>query len=152
MAIDVDGTEELHIAFDEEKDQNTGPYRVTIVFEDGRLMEGATKSWRAKTERAPLQRPTARHSSQRSPSVAVDLVGKNKKKGANGAKDMALTVKAGKGRHQGDGPRRQRRRRLGHAGRQQRQVALGVREAASSSTRPTERSSSTSTAQRPISC
>lgn len=101
VAIDVDGTEELHIAFDEEKDQNTGPYRVTIVFEDGRLMEGATKAAAGKDKNESAVTKADRSVtfvSKKPESVAVDLVGKNKKKGANGAKDMALTVKAaGKG-------------------------------------------------------
>ncbi|WP_302807432.1 hypothetical protein [Cloacibacillus porcorum] len=103
VAIDINGTEEFHIAFDEEKDQNTGPYKTTIVFDDGRLMEGVS----AKTASAAKDKNESAVSkadrsvvfvSTKPASVAVDLVGKNKKKGANGAKDMALTVKAtGKG-------------------------------------------------------
>lgn len=102
VAIDINGTEEFHIAFDEEKDQGSGPYKVTIVFEDGRLMEGSSAkaapakdkgdSSVTKADRAVI------FASPKPASVAVDLVGKNKKKGANGAKDMALTIKAtGKG-------------------------------------------------------
>ena len=103
VAIDIDGIEEFNIAFDEEKDQGTGPYKVTIVFEDGRLMEGSSAKAAApakdrgdgsvtKADRAVV------FVSPKPELVAVDLVGKNKKRGANGAKDMALTIKAsGKG-------------------------------------------------------
>lgn len=101
VAIDIKGTEEFNIAFDEEKEPKSGPYLVTIVFDDGRLIEGKSAApaagkkeggTAAKAERSVL------FTAQKPASVAVDLVGKNKKKGASGSKDMALTIKAdGKG-------------------------------------------------------
>ncbi|MCF0247035.1 MAG: hypothetical protein HUJ86_00330, partial [Synergistes sp.] len=114
VAVEVNGTEEFNIAFDEASDAGTGPYKVTIVFDDGRLMEGSSAASTAADTKSAKRRGRGSSESNadqtvaadrevvftsaKPQSVALDLVGKNKKKGANGAKDMALTIKAtGKG-------------------------------------------------------
>ena len=94
VSIPAKGDIELHVAFDADKDQS-GPYKVTAVLSNGQLMEAATGSIQA------AQSGTADTQAGRSPAfiskkptqVNLDQVGKNKKKKANGAKDMVLSIK-----------------------------------------------------------
>mgnify|MGYP003586324764 CR=1 FL=1 len=97
LNVKVNGETEFHVAFDETKDQATGPYKVTLLFADGRLIEGTTKGGTAAAAPAePAQTAERKLSfvSKKPAAVALDVVGKNKKKGANGSKDMALTIAA----------------------------------------------------------
>ena len=97
----VKGTTELHLAFDDEHDSHVGPYKVTMVFANGQMMEATT----GKAATAAAEQPSAtkedravKFTSKKPAIVAVDLVGKNKKKGASGAKDTAVSVQiTGKG-------------------------------------------------------
>lgn len=96
VAFDIDGTEEFNVAFDEAKDVGTGPYKITIVFSDGRLLEGLTAG-KAAAEPATTAAPAERallFVSAKPESVPVDLVGKNKNCKPDGTKDMSLIVRA----------------------------------------------------------
>ncbi|MEG1911652.1 MAG: hypothetical protein RR091_04105 [Cloacibacillus sp.] len=100
VEIKINGTEELQIAFDEDKDPNTGPYKIAMTFANGQIMEGTSAKAAAGTSESAVTKAdrAVTFVSKKPAVVAVDLVGKNKKKGASGAKDMALTIKtSGKG-------------------------------------------------------
>lgn len=99
IAVDVNGTQEFNIAFDEAKDAGTGPYKVTLLMSDGRLLEAATAAGKAAVaEPAQTAAPAAERAlvfvSTKPESVPVDLVGKNKKCSPDGIRDMSLIVKA----------------------------------------------------------
>ena len=99
VAFDINGAQEFNIAFDEAKDAGTGPYKVTLLMSDGRLLEAATAAGKAAAA-APAQTaaPAAERAlvfvSTKPESVPVDLVGKNKKCSPDGIRDMSLIVKA----------------------------------------------------------
>ena len=97
LSVNVKGETEFHVAFDEDKAPASGPYKVTLVFSDGLLIEGTTAKIGAAAEQAaPAEEMAERGAAfvSKKPAIAaIDLVGKNKKKGASGAKDMALTIK-----------------------------------------------------------
>ena len=99
IAVDVNGTQEFNIAFDEAKDAGTGPYKVTVLMSDGRLLEAATAAGKAAAaEPAQTAAPAAERAlvfvSKMPESVPVDLVGKNKKCNPDGIRDMSIIVKA----------------------------------------------------------
>ncbi|MBR4400715.1 MAG: hypothetical protein IKT09_03370 [Synergistes sp.] len=99
IAVDVNGTQEFNIAFDEAKDAGTGPYKVTVLMSDGRLLEAATAAGKAAAaEPAQTAAPAAERAlvfvSKMPESVPVDLVGKNKKCSPDGIRDMSIIVKA----------------------------------------------------------
>ncbi|MBQ9881305.1 MAG: hypothetical protein IJM42_01670 [Synergistes sp.] len=98
VAFDINGTQEFNIAFDEAKDAGTGPYKVTLLMSDGRLLEAATAAGKAAAEPAQTAAPAAERAlafvSTKPESVPVDLVGKNKKCSPDGIRDMSLIVKA----------------------------------------------------------
>lgn len=100
VSIEVKGTTELNIAFDEEDSKKTGPYSVTFVLSNGQLLEAATGAAKpAAAEQSVTKADRAVKFTSAKPAVVnIDLVGKNKKKGASGAKDTALNIQiTGKG-------------------------------------------------------
>lgn len=99
VALDINGTQEFNIAFDEAKDAGTGPYKVTVLMSDGRLIEAATAAGKAAAETASAPAASSAERalvfvSTKPESVPVDLVGKNKNCRPDGIRDMSLIVKA----------------------------------------------------------
>lgn len=96
ISLAVKDTTELLFCFDEEDDKAAGPYQVTLVLSNGQLMEASTGSagtTAAKTETSVSKADRAVKFTSKKPAIInVDLVGKNKKKGASGAKDMSLNL------------------------------------------------------------
>lgn len=104
VSIPINGVTELNIGFDEENDKNTGPYQVTFVLSNGQLMEATAASASAsspaeiKAPAAPAAERAVKFTTPKPLLLNVDLVGKNKKPGASGAKDMMLGIQTtGKG-------------------------------------------------------
>lgn len=100
ISLQVKGPTELFLAFDEEDEKEAGPYHVTMVFADGSLIEATTAKPLAEGESDSITKAdrAIKFLSKKPAKAALDQVGKNKKKGANGAKDMALSVQiTGKG-------------------------------------------------------
>lgn len=100
ISLQVKGPTELFLAFDEDDEKEAGPYQVTMVFADGSLIEATTAKPLAEGESDSVTTAdrAVKFLSKKPAKAALDLVGKNKKKGANGAKDMTLSVQiTGKG-------------------------------------------------------
>ena len=100
ISMALNGAKNIFIWFDEEDDKKTGPYLVTFVMSNGQVLEASTE----KAATAPAASTVTKEdrevnfTTSRPTIVNLDLVGKNKKLAANGAKDMALNVKiTGKG-------------------------------------------------------
>ncbi len=102
VSLAIKDTTELLFCFDEEDEKASGPYQVTLVLANGQLMEAATGTLKPSTAAQGSEVTKADRAvvitSKKPAAINIDLVGKNKKKGASGAKDMSLNVQiTGKG-------------------------------------------------------
>ena len=102
ISIAIKDPTEMLLCFDEEDDKAVGPYQVTFVLSNGQLMEASTgtvkKSPSAAEETVTKADREVKFLSKKPAVVNVDLVGKSKKKGASGAKDMTMNLQVtGKG-------------------------------------------------------
>lgn len=94
VSFAVNGTTALSLWIDEEDDSMSGPYQVTLVLSSGKVLETSTAK-SAVITKLPVINKIDREiffTSAKPAIVNLDLLGKNKKKAANGSKDSALNV------------------------------------------------------------
>lgn len=98
VSLSVKGEKTFSLWFEEEDDQKTGPYQVTIVMSNGQVFEASTEKITAALPAVTKADRSVAFTAAKPAVINTDIVGKNKKLAANGSKDMALNVKiTGKG-------------------------------------------------------
>jgi len=92
LSFQVNGRRDLLLWINEENDASSGPYDITFVLSDGRILEASTAVTGNVIDKKKPER-MVRFVSARPAVVNVDMVGKNKKRAANGAKDTSVNIR-----------------------------------------------------------
>ncbi len=94
ISMAINGEKKLSLWYDEEESKNTGPYQLTFVMSDGRVLEASTgKAPSAQAAAAPKAERSVAFASAKPALANIDLVGKNKKRAASGSKDTSVNIR-----------------------------------------------------------